>query len=81
MVTETQETPNGCCMQISEVEFLGTAAELPPGDGNLDGVVDGLDYLVWASYFGDDPAHVEKEVLCFESIIAGKDLRPGRNGG
>ncbi|MCA9102075.1 MAG: PQQ-dependent sugar dehydrogenase, partial [Planctomycetales bacterium] len=30
----------------------------PPiaADGNLDGVVNGLDYLVWASHFGDNPA-------------------------
>ena len=26
------------------------------GDGNLDGVVDGLDYLLWAANFGEDPA-------------------------
>ena len=26
------------------------------GDGNLDGAVDGLDYLLWAGNFGDDPA-------------------------
>ncbi|MEZ6072787.1 MAG: choice-of-anchor Q domain-containing protein [Pirellulales bacterium] len=25
-------------------------------DGNLDGVVDGLDYLIWATHFDDDPA-------------------------
>ncbi|MEZ6073897.1 MAG: multicopper oxidase domain-containing protein [Pirellulales bacterium] len=29
-----------------------------PGDGNLDGVVDGLDYLLWAGNYGDDPADV-----------------------
>ncbi|MCA9100828.1 MAG: dockerin type I domain-containing protein [Pirellulales bacterium] len=27
-----------------------------PGDANGDGNVDGLDYLVWAENFGDDPA-------------------------
>jgi hypothetical protein len=27
-----------------------------PGDGNDDGKVDGLDYLLWASNFGDNPA-------------------------
>jgi hypothetical protein len=27
-----------------------------PGDGNFDGWVDGLDYLIWAGNFGDDPA-------------------------
>jgi hypothetical protein len=27
-----------------------------PGDANGDGKVDGLDYLVWAGSFGDDPA-------------------------
>jgi phospholipase/lecithinase/hemolysin len=27
-----------------------------PGDGNLDGKVDGLDYLIWAEHFGDSPA-------------------------
>jgi hypothetical protein len=26
------------------------------GDANLDGSVDGLDYLIWAEYYGDDPA-------------------------
>ena len=26
------------------------------GDGNLDGMVDGLDYLTWAANFGDSPA-------------------------
>ena len=26
------------------------------GDGNLDGVVNGLDYLTWAANFGDNPA-------------------------
>jgi hypothetical protein len=31
-------------------------APLPPGDANGDYAVDGLDYLVWASHFGDDPA-------------------------
>jgi hypothetical protein len=29
---------------------------LTPGDGNGDGHVDGLDYLIWAGFFGDDPA-------------------------
>jgi hypothetical protein len=27
-----------------------------PGDGNGDGHVDGLDYLLWAANYGDDPA-------------------------
>ena len=27
-----------------------------PGDGNDDGKVDGLDYLIWAENFGDNPA-------------------------
>jgi hypothetical protein len=27
-----------------------------PGDGNGDGKVDGLDYLIWAGFYGDDPA-------------------------
>jgi hypothetical protein len=27
-----------------------------PGDANGDGKVDGLDYLVWAANYGDDPA-------------------------
>ncbi|MEZ6073385.1 MAG: dockerin type I domain-containing protein [Pirellulales bacterium] len=26
------------------------------GDANLDGSVDGLDYLIWAEFFGDNPA-------------------------
>jgi PhoPQ-activated pathogenicity-related protein len=34
-----------------------SVVDLPaPGDGNLDGVVDGLDYLLWAAAFGDNPA-------------------------
>jgi hypothetical protein len=32
------------------------AYELLLADGNLDGQVDGLDYLLWAANFGDDPA-------------------------
>ncbi|MEZ6073497.1 MAG: hypothetical protein R3C10_25280 [Pirellulales bacterium] len=32
------------------------AAALYEGDGNGDGVVDGLDYLLWASFYGDNPA-------------------------
>ncbi|MEZ6072924.1 MAG: hypothetical protein R3C10_22335 [Pirellulales bacterium] len=32
------------------------AFELLSGDGNLDGVVDGLDYLNWVGYFDDGPA-------------------------
>ena len=27
-----------------------------PGDGNLDGTVDGLDYLLWAANYNDNPA-------------------------
>ncbi|MEZ6073109.1 MAG: dockerin type I domain-containing protein [Pirellulales bacterium] len=26
------------------------------GDGNTDGVVDGLDYLIWAEHFDEDPS-------------------------
>jgi len=29
---------------------------LVPGDGNIDGLVTGIDYLLWASHYGDDPA-------------------------
>ena len=36
----------------SVVGPFGTLA----GDGNTDGVVDGLDYLLWAAHFDDDPA-------------------------
>ncbi|MEZ6069224.1 MAG: choice-of-anchor Q domain-containing protein [Pirellulales bacterium] len=32
------------------------AYELLTGDGNLDGQVDGLDYLLWAQFYGDNPA-------------------------
>lgn len=35
---------------------LFTTAMDTPGDGNGDGKVDGLDYLIWAGNFGDDPA-------------------------
>ena len=38
------------------IDNVRLVAPLLPGDGNLDGVVDGLDYLLWASTFGDDPA-------------------------
>ena len=33
-----------------------TDVPLPPGDGNFDGVIDGLDFIIWATRFGDDPA-------------------------
>jgi hypothetical protein len=33
----------------------GASEEPLSGDGNLDNVVDGLDYLVWAAHYGDDP--------------------------
>jgi hypothetical protein len=36
--------------------YLAMIPEAIPGDGNDDGLVDGLDYLVWASNYGDDPA-------------------------
>ncbi|MCA9103623.1 MAG: hypothetical protein KDA63_20865 [Planctomycetales bacterium] len=36
---------------IDNVRFLAA-----PGDANQDGHVDGLDYLIWAEAFGDDPA-------------------------
>ncbi|MCA9100428.1 MAG: hypothetical protein KDA63_04705 [Planctomycetales bacterium] len=32
------------------------AALAVPGDGNQDGHVDGLDYLLWAGQYGDNPA-------------------------
>ncbi|MEZ6072202.1 MAG: DUF1559 domain-containing protein [Pirellulales bacterium] len=35
---------------------LWRAALGTPGDGNGDGKVDGLDYLLWAENFGDNPA-------------------------
>jgi hypothetical protein len=37
---------------LTELRFVASYF----GDGNLDGVVDGLDYLLWAGAFGDDPA-------------------------
>jgi hypothetical protein len=36
---------------IDNVQFLPA-----PGDANLDGHVNGLDYLIWAANFGDDPS-------------------------
>ena len=41
-------------IDIGAVEY----ASVPPlpGDGNLDQVVDGLDYVVWAMNYGNDPA-------------------------
>jgi hypothetical protein len=41
-------------IDIGAFEFASIVAK--PGDGNLDGVVDGLDYLLWAVNFADDPA-------------------------
>jgi hypothetical protein len=41
-------------IDIGAFEFASIVAK--PGDGNLDGVVDGLDYLLWAVHFADDPA-------------------------
>jgi hypothetical protein len=35
---------------------LGTFTFTLVGDGNLDGVVNGLDYLIWADAYGDNPA-------------------------
>lgn len=44
-------------IRIVELDGFGVAIpESLPGDGNLDGWVDGLDYLLWASHFGDNPA-------------------------
>ena len=36
--------------------YIATSTLRTPGDGNGDGKVDGLDYLIWAGAFGDDPA-------------------------
>ena len=36
--------------------FLAKFVEPTPGDANGEGKVNGLDYLVWAENFGDDPA-------------------------
>jgi hypothetical protein len=41
----------GAAMDIGAFEFTPIT-----GDGNADGTVDGLDYLLWANFFGDDPA-------------------------
>ncbi|MEZ6068774.1 MAG: choice-of-anchor Q domain-containing protein [Pirellulales bacterium] len=41
-------------IDIGAVEF--DSMPVLVGDGNLDGVVDGLDYLVWAAHFDDAPA-------------------------
>ena len=35
---------------------LFSDAPVVPGDANGDGHVDGLDYLIWASHYGDNPA-------------------------
>ncbi|MEZ6072942.1 MAG: choice-of-anchor Q domain-containing protein [Pirellulales bacterium] len=40
---------------VGAVEFKSIPL---PGDGNQDGKADGLDYLIWAEAFGDDPAQV-----------------------
>jgi hypothetical protein len=37
-------------------DFTEVVSEPTPGDANGDGKVDGLDYLIWAGAFGDDPA-------------------------
>jgi hypothetical protein len=37
-------------------EDPGSWTIFTPGDANGDGTVNGLDYLVWAANFGDDPA-------------------------
>ncbi|MCA9100604.1 MAG: hypothetical protein KDA63_05630 [Planctomycetales bacterium] len=49
-----------------------------PGDANDDGRVDGLDYLVWAEYFGDDPAEDPPGApangdLNFDGVVDGLD--------
>ena len=41
-------------IDIGAAEY-GSIAPVP-GDGNLDGQVNGLDYVLWALHFGDDPA-------------------------
>jgi hypothetical protein len=41
----------------SRVGFrVASISEPTPGDANGDGHVDGLDYLIWAGNYGDDPA-------------------------
>jgi hypothetical protein len=35
---------------------VASIPELTPGDGNGDGHVDGVDYLIWAGNYGDNPA-------------------------
>ncbi|MEZ6072030.1 MAG: dockerin type I domain-containing protein [Pirellulales bacterium] len=37
--------------------YLAMLPDLIPGDGNGDGKVDGLDYLIWAENFDDNPAN------------------------
>ena len=44
----------GAWIDIGAYELDATSGL--PGDGNLDGYVDGLDYIIWALNFGDDPA-------------------------
>lgn len=36
--------------------YIATSTLRTAGDGNGDGKVDGLDYLIWAGAFGDNPA-------------------------
>ncbi|MEZ6071760.1 MAG: dockerin type I domain-containing protein [Pirellulales bacterium] len=40
-------------MLPANIEFI---VDLTPGDANGDGKVDGVDYLVWAGHYGEDPA-------------------------
>lgn len=53
----------GCCdfinRELSPDDVAGARlvyGPYHPGDSNGDGHVDGLDYLTWAAFFGDDPA-------------------------
>ena len=53
----------GCCdfinRELSDDDVAGARfvyGPYHPGDANGDGHVDGLDYLTWAAFFGDDPA-------------------------
>ena len=47
-------------ISFADPEGIGTIINDDPttlsSDGNLDGFVNGLDYLIWVSFFGDDPA-------------------------
>ncbi|MEZ6071983.1 MAG: matrixin family metalloprotease [Pirellulales bacterium] len=53
----------GCCdfinRELSVDDIAGARfvyGPYHPGDANGDGHVDGLDYLTWAAFYGDDPA-------------------------